>query len=264
VKSPSARRRHPAALLAVILVALVATGALYTVLAPQPRAAESTQASPVQQGHDLFLANCSTCHGMNGEGAATGPSLVGVGAAAVDFQVGTGRMPAYTYDVQQVPKARRVLFSQAEIDQMAAYVASLGPGPSIPSPSDYDTAGVSAQDIADGGQIFRTNCAMCHNAIGAGGALTAGKYAPSLKGVSSKHIFEAMETGPQSMPVFGQTIPSQDKTKVVAYLKSLEDKPQYGGLGLGKVGPLTEGLVAWLVGLGALVAFAVWLGQKSS
>jgi ubiquinol-cytochrome c reductase cytochrome c subunit len=264
VNSHSARRRHPLATITVILLALAATGSLYAVLAPRPtEAATTTGQAPVEEGRALFLANCSTCHGVNAEGSSDGPSLVGVGAAAVDFQVGTGRMPAYSSEVNQVPRAK-VLFSREEIDALAAYVASLGPGPAIPDEEVYTTDDVDAEGIAEGGELFRTNCAMCHNTIGAGGALTGGKYAPTLREVDPKYIYEAMLTGPQSMPVFGETIPEEDKRFIIAYLGSVEEEPGYGGIGLGNVGPVTEGLFIWTVGIGALIGAAVWLGAKSS
>lgn len=145
---------------------------------------------------------------------------------------------------------------------MAAYVASLGPGPAIPSDADVDA---SKGDIAKGGLIFRTNCAMCHNIQGKGGALTHGKYAAGLTGVDPKDIWTAMVTGPQSMPVFtDQTISPDSKRDVIAYLKSIDETPTPGGLSLGSFGPVTEGLVAWLAGLGLLIGCAVWLGAKSS
>lgn len=263
--STSARRRHPLAAIAVLVLALLATGALYVVLSPQPSTAQSASpgTDPVSEGRALFLANCSTCHGLNAEGSTDGPSLVGVGAASVDFQVSTGRMPAYTSEVNQVPVGK-TLFSQDEIDAMAAYVASLGPGPAIPTEEQYTVEDPSDEDIAIGGELFRTNCSMCHNAVGAGGALTAGKYAPTLRDVEPKHIYEAMLTGPQSMPVFGDTLPEEEKRQIIAYLNSLQEQPNYGGLGLGSVGPVTEGLFIWIVGVGGLIGIAVWLGAKSS
>ena len=261
----SARRRHPLATAAVLLIALVATGGLYALLAPQNRAQASVRtATPAEQGHALFLANCATCHGPHGQGTSDGPNLAGVGAASVDFQVTTGRMPAYTSEVAQVPKNNRKQFSQAESDMLGAYIATFGPGPAVPAKKLYDPVGVSDQDVATGGEVFRTNCAMCHNAAGSGGALTNGKYAPSVRGSDPRIIYEAMLTGPQSMPVFGDTVNAAEKRQVVAYLSQLHDEPEYGGLSLGSVGPLSEGAFAWVVGIGALIGVAVWLGAKSA
>jgi len=151
-----------------------------------------------KDGRALFLRNCSSCHGLNSEGSSDAPSLIGVGAAAVDFQVSTGRMPAAA-DGAQV-EAKRPEFTHAEVAALAAYIASLGPGPAIPDKDQLDYTNV---DAAQGGAIYRTNCSMCHNFAGSGGALTHGKYAASLRGVSAKDMYEAMLTGPQSMKWFG-------------------------------------------------------------
>ena len=136
-------------------------------------------------------------------------------------------------------------FTDEEIAALAAYVASLAPGPAIPSEDDYDYADA---DVAEGGEIYRTNCAMCHNYAGSGGALTRGKFAPSLKGVEPKHMYEAMLTGPQSMPVFGDdTMTPEAKRDIIAFLKTSEAEPSPGGLSLGKIGPVSEGAVGWVL-----------------
>jgi ubiquinol-cytochrome c reductase cytochrome c subunit len=267
VNALAARRRHPAAIALLLLLGLLVTGFAYAAVAPQPAQAEASTAEDVAAGKKLFVANCATCHGVNAEGRATGkgdqiagPPLAGVGAAAVDFQVGTGRMPMRQPAVQ-APQGT-VQFEQEDIDKMAAYVASLAPGPAVPSEEDVDPA---EGDPAAGGEIFRVNCAMCHNFAGSGGALTRGKYAPSLDGVSPKHIYEAMVTGPQAMPVFSDAnIKPEEKRDVIAFLKTIEDAPQQGGHALGSLGPVSEGWFAWFFGLGILIATAVWLGQKSA
>jgi ubiquinol-cytochrome c reductase cytochrome c subunit len=246
----------------LLLVALLATGGLYAAFAPGGQADASASSAAniaVAQGKKLFDTNCATCHGLNAQGTSEAPSLVGVGAAAVDFQVGTGRMPA-TEESAQIVK-HKVRFTEAQIQQMAAYVASLGPGPQIPSAKDLD---LSDADMAKGGEIFRTNCAMCHNFVGSGGALTQGKFAPSLKDVTPKHIWEAMETGPQSMPVFGDgTMTPDDKRAIIKFIKGVNAGDSPGGANLGEIGPVSEGLVGWVVGLGALIGCAVWLGAKA-
>lgn len=243
------------------MLALAATGGAYTAFSPSPtaEAAAGSSTGSVDEGRALYLKNCSSCHGLNAEGATDGPSLVGVGAASVDFQVGTGRMPAAQLGAQVKQKA--VQFTEEEIASLAAYVASLGPGPAIPDEEQLDYADA---DVAEGGEIYRTNCAMCHNYAGSGGALTQGKYAPPLKGVTPKHIYEAMLTGPQSMPVFGDaTMTPEEKQAVIAFLKTTESEPAPGGASLGKLGPVTEGAVSWVVGLGLLIGCAVWLGAKA-
>jgi len=256
-------RRHPAAVILLLLLGLLLTGTAYAALAPKQATAASTAAGAdqVAYGKELFVANCATCHGKNGTGTKSGPSLAGVGAAAVDFQVGTGRMPLMNPGAQ-APRGTDVKFDDEQIAAMAAYVASLSPGPAVPEAKWLDA---KAGDPARGGEIYRVNCAMCHNARGAGGALTRGKYAPPLIGVEEKHIFEAMETGPQSMPVFNdKNLSPEDKRDVIAYLKSMDEEGNPGGQALGSLGPVSEGMFAWIFGLLILVGAAVWLGQKSA
>jgi ubiquinol-cytochrome c reductase cytochrome c subunit len=264
VNSLSARRRHPLAAFVVLLLALGVTGVVYGAFAPATDQAEASAApapGDVEAGKKLFITSCSTCHGLSGEGTSDGPSLIGAGAAAVDFQVGTGRMPATMNTLPQVPR-KKVIFSQREIEQMAAYVASLGPGPAIPGERDYDP---EEGNIAEGGELFRTNCGACHNFAGSGGALTRGKFAPDLTDVSPKHIYEAMQTGPQAMPVFNDdTMPPEKKRDIIAFVTNLQDEPNPGGLGLGRIGPVAEGLFVWTIVLGILIAVAIWIGAHTT
>ena len=256
----AARRRHPLATALLVLLGLVITGVAYAAVLPGRADAADSVTADVSAGQKLFVANCADCHGPHAQGRTNAPSLIGVGAAAVDFQVGTGRMPLEQTG-PQAPQAP-VRLSKTEITELAAYVASLGPGPAIPDANAVDPNSGSA---SRGSMIFRTNCAMCHNSVGKGGALTRGKYAPSLTGVTPTHIYEAMITGPQSMPVFNnQTVNPQAKLDVIAYLNTINKTPNPGGLSLGRIGPVSEGLVAWLIGLTILLGFAVWLGAKSS
>ncbi|MEW2047053.1 c-type cytochrome [Streptomyces sp. NBC_00377] len=265
MKKLSARRRHPLAALVVLLLALAATGGLYAAFAPasNAQADDTAQSLTIDEGKKLYAVGCASCHGAGGQGTSDGPSLVGVGAAAVDFQVGTGRMPAATSQGPQVPK-KKVIYTQAEIDQLAAFISSLGAGPSVPTDAEYGPEGA---DIAKGGELFRTNCAQCHNFTGKGGALTKGKYAPTLEDVDPKHIYEAMQTGPQNMPSFPDTtLSEQNKKDIIAYLHAVnsDDTDNPGGLELGGLGPVSEGLFAWIFGLGALIAVAVWVAARTA
>jgi ubiquinol-cytochrome c reductase cytochrome c subunit len=262
VKALSQKRRHPLAAIALLLMGLLITGGLYTVATSMNEAKASTttaSASDVEEGGKLFAANCATCHGMGASGTKDGPSLVGVGAAAVDFQVGTGRMPMQMNGPQAQEKPRQ--FNDQQTQQLAAYVASLGAGPSIPDASLLDEKG----DAAKGGELFRVNCAMCHNAAAAGGALTRGKFAPALAGVSGQHIYEAMATGPQNMPVFNDAnISPEGKRDIITFLKKIETNGSPGGNDLGGLGPVSEGLFVWVAGLGVIIAFTIWLTSRTS
>jgi ubiquinol-cytochrome c reductase cytochrome c subunit len=257
--APSAggRRRRVASAL-IVLVALGLLTLLYSVLAPRGTAASSSDPDVIA-GRQLFSKySCASCHGLNGEGGQRAPSLIGVGEASVDFQVGTGRMPLQHHSAQ-APRKQPVM-TEAEIHQVAKYIASLGPGgPPIPDVTGYQDA-----DVAYGGSLFRTNCAQCHNFVGAGGELTYGKYAPSLAEATPTQIYEAMVTGPENMPVFGdKTITPDEKLAIIKYVKSIRAQADPGGAGLGRIGPVSETLAGILVGLGGCVIASLWIGTRS-
>ena len=270
----SRHRRGPLAGFVLLLLGLVLSGSLYSVLSPAQAQEQKSDEELVAQGRELFLVGCSFCHGQNGEGILTrdgesqlGPSLVGVGEAAVDFQVGTGRMPMAQPGAQA--ERKKVLYTEDEIAALAAYVASLGPGPAAPSEEDYSTEGMSDEEreaaIVRGGQIFLTNCTACHNFAGQGGAMPQGGHAPKIRGVEPKYVYEAMLTGPQNMPVFSNgNLPPDAKRDVIAYLESLDETPEYGGFGMGGLGPVSEGMFAWLLGIGACVASAIWIAAHTT
>lgn len=251
-------RRHPLATVALITIGLLTTGGAYALLSTTA-SAETTAASQqsIAEGQKIFASNCASCHGMSAMGTATGPSLYGVGASSVDFQMGTGRMPLAFQGPQGSEKPLQ--FTQEQIDAVADYIASLAPGPAIPDEKWLKGDG----DIALGGELFRTNCAMCHNVAGAGGALTEGKFAPALAGVEARHIYEAMDTGPQNMPVFSDlNLSPQDKADIISYLKYQEAHSSVGGVDLGGLGPVAEGLFIWIFGLGAIVGVTIWITAR--
>jgi ubiquinol-cytochrome c reductase cytochrome c subunit len=270
----SRHRRRPIAGLLLLVLGLMLTGTLYAAFAPSSSAGSARSDDDlVEQGRDLFLVSCAFCHGQNGEGVRTldgnqlGPVLAGVGAAAVDFQVGTGRMPMAQPGAQNPTKPE--VFTQDEIDALAAYVASLAPGPAVPDPEDYSLAGLTDEEreeaVSRGGQIFLTNCTACHNFAGKGGAMPRGGHAPNLSDTSARHIYEALLTGPGQMPTFSNgNLSPEEKRDVIAYLYSLREQPQYGGFNLGGLGPVTEGLFAWIVGIGGLVGVATWIAAHTA
>jgi ubiquinol-cytochrome c reductase cytochrome c subunit len=295
VKRFTAWRRRPWAGYAVVLAALAAIGVIYAGFQPQPDRAEAANtaqaANDLQNGRQLFEKNCGSCHGLNAEGSkdAKGkplaPSLIGVGAASVDFQVSTGRMPAmnpgaqmprkepipefdttistdYHDPEQRAAAEKQKAQAQKNLADLNAYIASLGGGPAVPSAEMVDP---KKGDVALGGKLFRTNCAQCHNWVGSGGALTGGKYAPPLdrSDVTPVQIYEAMLTGPQAMPVFNDTtLTPKDKQAIIAYIVQTREEPNPGGNGLGRIGPVSEGLAGWLIGIGLLVLAAMWITAK--
>jgi quinol---cytochrome-c reductase cytochrome c subunit len=260
VSSKIARRRRPAAGYAAIAGGLVVVGALYGVLSGggASASAPSQASTSISQGKSLFETSCASCHGLDAQGTSQAPSLIGAGAAAVDFQMSTGRMPAKELGAENDRKPSD--FSQQQIYDIAGYVASLGGGPAVPSASDVSTQGA---DTALGQELFSTNCSQCHGFAGAGGALTYGKSAPALTASTPTQIYEAMLTGPEAMPVFGDgTITPSEKRDIIAYVTDTRAEANPGGLSLGRNGTVTEGIVAWLGGLGFLVLIAMWLTAK--
>ena len=270
----SRHRRGPLAGLVLMLMGLSLAGGLYAVFSPSSSAASAQdQTAMAAKGHQLFLVGCAFCHGQNGEGQTDtkgkliGPALAGVGAASVDFQVGTGRMPL-AQPGQQAPSKKRS-YTDQEIAELAAYVASLAPGPAIPDESDYALGNMTKQErqeaVARGGQIFLTNCTACHNFTGAGGAMPQGGYAPSILKTSPKHIYEAMLTGPGPMDTFSNgNLSPEEKRDVIAYVESMRHAKGYGGFSLGNLGPVSEGGFAWIVGIGTMVSFAVWIAAHTT
>lgn len=240
----------------VLLAALGVIGGLYTAFAPSSAADEQPDPIAVQEGQKLYNQGCISCHGLNAQGVEQrGPSLIGVGSASVYFQVSTGRMPAAAQEAQIRPKPPA--YNKEQTDQLAAYIQSLGGGPEVP---EGDLRG----DAAEGGKLFRVNCASCHAFSGNGGALSSGKFAPKLDGVSDKHMYAAMVTGPQNMPAFGDNqLTPDDKRAIIAYVQSQQEDPDPGGFGIGRVGPVPEGVVIFVVGMGLLLFASLWIAGKS-
>jgi ubiquinol-cytochrome c reductase cytochrome c subunit len=239
------------------MVGLVLTGALYSAFAPAQAAGDTSESAAEAAGRQLYQNSCITCHGSNLQGVPNrGPSLIGVGEASVYFQVHTGRMPLVRQEAQAQEKPP--VFSDKEIDQLMAYVQAHGGGPTLPS------GDLRNGDLAQGGELFRLNCASCHNFVGAGGALSSGKAAPSLKNASDLEIYTAMLTGPENMPVFGDNqLTPDEKRSVINYVQTIKAQADPGGAGIGRIGPVGEGLVIWVVGIGALLFGIFWMGSKA-
>jgi ubiquinol-cytochrome c reductase cytochrome c subunit len=262
------RRRISGAL--VLGFGLVSCAALYAGFMPTQQVAQAQgDAALVAKGQQLFDTACITCHGANLQGVQDhGPSLIGVGQAAVYFQVSTGRMPLAGQTAQADRKPPLPLFDPAteegaaNLEALGAFVQANGGGPTLPAATGEALRG---NDPARGGELYRLNCASCHNFTGRGGALSSGKYAPPLDPASESQIYAAMLTGPESMPKFtDRQLTPEEKKDVIAYIKSvsgLNNNP--GGNPLGGIGPVSEGVVAFLFGIGAMIGFALWLGAKS-
>jgi ubiquinol-cytochrome c reductase cytochrome c subunit len=259
------RRRVSAGLLLVAALALA--GGLAAVLTPAPQVAVADEAGSAQlrTGKQLFETSCVSCHGANLQGIPDrGPSLIGVGEAAVYFQVSTGRMPAMRGEAQAPRK--EPIFDDAQIDALGAYVQANGGGPTVVRDAHGTIAQQSLRgsDLGRGGDLFRLNCASCHNFTGKGGALSSGKYAPDLEPANEQQILTAMLTGPQSMPKFSdRQIPFEEKQDIIAYVKTATEENNPGGTGLGGFGPSPEGMVMWIVGMVAAIGVALWIGARA-
>jgi len=258
----NARRRRPAAGYAALLLGLVVVALVYGSLTSTGGSTAASAETGAQQdiaaGKALFQASCSSCHGLEAQGTSQAPSLIGAGAAAVDFQMSTGRMPAKEVGAENERKP--VTFTPVQIHDIAGYVASLGGGPPIPTAEQVDPRN---GDPGVGSELFSANCAQCHGFAGSGGALTYGKDAPPLTQATPTQIYEAMLTGPEAMPVFGDgVLPPQAKRDIIAYITQTRVEPNPGGFSLGRTGPVTEGLVIFLGGMGFLVLISMWITAK--
>ncbi len=255
-------RRSKWAAAALISVGLLLTGGLYAGASAAMAATEPTSVATqltVDDGKKLFQANCATCHGLNMEGTPDGPSLFGVGELSVEFQMATGRMPLQMQGPQAPQKP--VQFTQEQIEAIAAWVQSVAPGPTYPADEILDGQG----SVSNGAELFRINCAMCHNVAAAGGALTEGKYAPALMETSALHFYAAMVTGPQNMPVFNDmTLTTEEKRDIISWALWTQQNEAPGGFTLGSLGPVSEGLFIWIFGIGSLIGLTVWITAKSN
>jgi ubiquinol-cytochrome c reductase cytochrome c subunit len=222
--------------------------------------------SYVAAGRLLFDQTCSSCHGSKANGvspngqATIGPNLQGVGAATVDFWITTGRMPAT--DVRAVEAERKPpRLTDKQALQVAAYINSLDPSvPAVPTPN------LKGADVADGADLFSLNCAACHTITGAGDALAFGTNAPSLqdKQVTAQQVAEALRIGPANMPRFSGNLSDDQVRDVVAYVtEKIQHADNPGGAGLGGVGPVAEGFIALLLGVGGLALICFWIGERS-
>ncbi|WP_077104193.1 c-type cytochrome [Mycobacterium terramassiliense] len=260
------RRRLSGGLL--LLIALTLSGGVAAVLTPAPQVAVADESGSalLRNGKQLFDTSCVSCHGANLQGVPDrGPSLIGVGEAAVYFQVSTGRMPVMA-GAAQAPR-KEPIFDEAQIDAIGAYVQANGGGPTVVRNPDGSLAmrSLRGDDPGRGGDLFRLNCSSCHNFTGKGGALSSGKYAPDLGGANEQQILTAMLTGPESMPKFSDRQLSFDAKKdIIDYVKTVSEERQPGGYGLGGFGPAPEGMAAWIIGMVAAIGLALWIGARAS
>lgn len=243
----------PSAVAGIILGLAVA--AMVSLLGVPGPAQEPDESGPSEEGLLIYERDCAGCHGQRGEGTGRARSLEQVGEASVDFQLSTGRMPL-DRDAER-PERGEPKYTQDQISQIVAAVASFGEGGEpIPEP---DLAGAN---LEEGQTLYAVNCAACHSSTGVGAALTRGVVAPQIRTSSPVQVAEAIRVGPGQMPPFNEDTLSDDQVDdIVAYVVHLQGATDPGGHPLGRVGPVAEGLVAWAVGLGVIIAATIWMGK---
>jgi len=249
---------RPRLLRLVMLVPLVAAG-LYLVTGTST--ARGAEHGDTGRGRELYLTGCSSCHGIHGKGVEAngeqrGPSLEHAGPAITNYMLTTGRMPLANSEDRPVRKDPA--YDTEQIRDLIAYVSTLGEGPAIP---DVD---ITTGDLAAGGELYRANCQPCHSASGAGGALSYGRAAPQLSKATPTQIGSAIRTGPGQMPVFGpDTLSSHEVDSIARYVKYLEHPDDRGGVSLGRLGPIPEGFLIWVLGVGLLIVICTWIGGRT-
>jgi quinol---cytochrome-c reductase cytochrome c subunit len=260
------RRRQIIALLAALVLLPIAIAEAQP---PQgiTRPGNESGLSDQQLGAQLYAGNCSSCHGISGQGVTPprpsagsgdvtegGPSLRGVGALAADFYLRTGLMPLR--DPHEQPWRRRVLFSERELRALIKYVASLGPGPAVPNPAPEHG------HLAEGMRLFTDHCAGCHQVVGEGGYVTNARV-PRLKEATPRQIAEAVRLGPYLMPSFSRkAISDRQLDSIIAYLQAQKKPDDRGGWGIGHIGPVPEGMVAWFAAVFLLVGLCALIGER--
>ncbi len=263
---PRGRARRRVGTVVRLIAALILAGGLYAAFAPGVYAEEDPQLSQAaKDGKAIFDNTCVSCHGRNAQGVTDrGPSLIGVGSASVEFQVTSGRMPLARQEAQAERKPP-YWSDPEELDQNARllgqYIQELGGGPQVP---DGNLRAEGGNTLARGGELFRVNCSSCHAFSAGGGALSSGKFAPSMAAATDRQIYAAMLSGPQNMPVFGDNqLTPDEKREIITYIQNLKEDKDPGGWGLGRIGPVTEGLAIFVVGVVAVVFAALWIAGKS-
>ena len=223
-----------------------------------------------RDGERLYLGDCAWCHGDDGRGTERAPDLVSGtnGPALTHFVLSTGRMPISDPDERSL--GAEPAYDDEQIEAIIGFIETFSPaGPEIPE-LDLDEA-----DLGEGLELYQGNCASCHATTGIGGALTTsergagdgidpGIIAPDLFRATPQEIAEAIRAGPGTMPVFSEgTFDDEQLSSLVAYTAGLDEIADRGGLPLGRVGPVTEGAVGWIVGLVLLLVFARWIGTRA-
>ena len=218
--------------------------------------APAAPAAAQPDGRALYREGCASCHGDDARGTpGQAPSLLRVGAQAADFYLDTGRMPLA--DPHDEPVRSPPAYTARERRALTAYIGSLG-GPPVP-PSVDPARG----DLSDGQELFTSHCAGCHQAMAQGGVVP-GAVAPSLQQATPTQIAEAVRVGPSLMPAFTERdIDQRQLDSITRYVLSTRHPPNRGGWAIGNLGPIPEGMIAWLLAGSVLLLILRLLGERT-
>jgi ubiquinol-cytochrome c reductase cytochrome c subunit len=254
-RRPWLRRALLAAAVACLGMALWTAAAGSQGSAPQPPAGTRADPALLARGKALFADACAECHGDDLRGrSGQGPSLIGAGAGAVDFYVSTGRMPLASPTDE--PVRARPAYGRRDIAALVAYVGAFG-ATTLPDANPKDGS------VASGKESFTEHCAGCHQIMGRGGIVT-GAFVPSLQDASPRQLAEAVRVGPYLMPRFSENeIDQAELDDLAAYVQFSKHPDNRGGWGIGNIGPIPEGLVAWLLAGVVLLGVLRWLGERA-
>ena len=148
-------------------------------------------------------------------------------------------------------------YRRSDIRALVAYIAALG-GPTIPRVAPQQGR------LREGVHAFADHCAGCHQIVGRGG-IAIGAVAPPLQEATPTQIAEAVRIGPYVMPRFSERqIDAQTLDDLVRYVRSTRHPDDRGGWGIGNLGPVPEGMVAWLLAGVALLIVARLIGERTS
>jgi ubiquinol-cytochrome c reductase cytochrome c subunit len=227
-----------------------------TASAASPDASAGGAVTDAGRGGQLFLMSCANCHGVQGQGTASGPDIRDAGAALTDFMLRTGRMPMG--DTGQPAHRATPAFSASDQQALVAYVTSLGQGSTTQGPGIPNVV-TSGADVSAGRNLYVANCAACHGPAGGGGAVGGGFVAPNLPQADATTVGEAVLSGPGPMPRFSFT--PEQLNQLAGYVQYLQNARHPGGATSPEVGPVTEGFIAGLTLL-ALLVVARWVAVR--
>lgn len=242
-----------------VTVGLTAAGQA-TTTGEAGRTGQAPDPALIRRGQDVYGQSCALCHGERGLGQGGVPGVAGSGPAAIDFYLSTGRMPLESVDERV--RHRDQIVTDEEREALIAYIPTLAVGdvgPDIPEVGDPQNA-----NLARGLELFTSNCAACHGPTAAGIAVGQRDVSSNLDVATPLEIAEAIRIGPGVMPVFGEdVVPQEDLEAIVAWVLDLRQRAAPGGAQIGRSGPVSEGFVAWFVGLGLLTIVMYLLGERA-